>query len=150
LNKEMGERILEERQIFCAMTIEDAATIVGVMREVSAAYDVGSTKHRGIKSMADTAETTAPSPSRAGKKTRGRPARPTPETPQQRIDRLKAELQQAEDAKRALETQRDVIVGKAVVAHALANPDFGRQLAGILRTEVKGKADLAALSELLA
>lgn len=120
------------------------------MQDPQAAYDADRTKFRGIKSMADTAETIAPAPSQTKRKSRGRPAKPTPETPQQRIDRLKAELQQAEDAKRALEARRDVIVGKAVVAHALANPDFRSQLVGILRAEVKGKADLAALAELLA
>jgi hypothetical protein len=90
--------------------------------------------------------------SAAAKKTRGRPPKssPAPETPQQRIDRLKAELQQAEEAKKELERHRDSIVGKVVVTHALANPDYRRQLATLLRAEVKGKADLAALAELLA
>ncbi len=89
--------------------------------------------------------------SAAAKKTRGRPPKSSaPETPQQRIDRLKAELQQAEEAKKELERHRDSIVGKVVVTHALANPDYRRQLATLLRAEVKGKADLAALAELLA
>ena len=73
-----------------------------------------------------------------------------PETPQQRIDRLKVELQKAEADKAALEQQRDLIVGRVVVAHALANPDYGRQLASLLRNEVKAKSDLAVLGELLA
>ncbi|HEY5328269.1 MAG TPA: hypothetical protein VIJ79_00150 [Acidobacteriaceae bacterium] len=85
----------------------------------------------------------------AAKKSRGRPKSPTPETPQQRIDRLKAELQQAEEAKKIAEQQRDSIVGKVVVAHALANPDYRRQLAALLRAEIKSKADLTAIAELL-
>jgi hypothetical protein len=85
------------------------------------------------------------------KKTRGRPPKSSaPETPQQRIDRLKAELVKAEEAKKELEQQRDAIVGKVVVAHALANPDYRRQLAALLKAQVKGKAELAAIAELLA
>jgi flagellar hook-basal body complex protein FliE len=101
--------------------------------------------------MNDEAEipTASPTITTASKKSRGRPAKATPETPQQRIDRLKAELQKAEEAKKAAEQQRDSIVGKAVVAHAFAHADFKRQLAGILRSSLKGKADLASIAELL-
>jgi hypothetical protein len=92
-------------------------------------------------------------PARAAKR-RGRPAGNTaskkPETPQQRIDRLKTELRIAEQAKREIEARRDAIVGKAVVAHALANADYRKQLAGLLRKEVTGKGDLAIIGELLA
>ena len=38
-----------------------------------------------------------------------------------------------------------MIVGAVVVRHARANEDFRRQLASILRVEVKAKADLADL-----
>lgn len=93
----------------------------------------------------------------ASKKRRGRPAgsktgtrvENKAETPQQRIDRLRAELQKAEEDKAALERQRESIVGKAVLAHARANPDYHKQLVSLLRNEVKAKADLAALDELL-
>ena len=92
------------------------------------------------------------------KKRRGRPAgskagarvEKKAETPQQRIDRLRAELQKAEEDKAALERQRESIVGKAVLAHARAHPDYHKQLASLLRNEVKAKADLAILDELLA
>jgi hypothetical protein len=85
------------------------------------------------------------------KKTRGRPPKSSaPETPQQRIDRLKAELVKAEQAKKELEQQRDSIVGQVVVAHALANPDYRRQLSALLRKEITGKGDLAIIGELLA
>jgi hypothetical protein len=86
----------------------------------------------------------------AAKKGRGRPPKSSaPETPQQRIDRLNAELQQAHEAKKIAEQHRDFIVGRVMVAHALANPDFRKQIAAILKTEVKGKGELAAISELL-
>src|SRR5271165_5999665 len=96
-----------------------------------------------------TASTATSSATSSTKKSRGRPKSPTPETPQQLIDRLKAELQKAEEAKKIAEQHRDSIVGKTVVAHALANADFKRQLATVLRKEVKSKADLAAIAELL-
>lgn len=83
------------------------------------------------------------------KKSRGRPKAVAPETPQQRIDRLQVELAQAHEAKKIAEQQRDSIVGKVVVAHALANPDYRKQLAELLRREVTGKGDLAVIAELL-
>jgi hypothetical protein len=95
------------------------------------------------------------------KKPRGRPAgRPrladsetpkpkTHETPQQKIERLQAELQQAHEAKKIADQHRDSLVGSVVVAHALAHADYKRQLATILRAEIKNKADLAAIAELL-
>jgi hypothetical protein len=92
---------------------------------------------------------TAAPRTRQAKNPRGRPKAAAPETPQQRIDRLKAELQQAEEAKKLIEQQRDSIVGKIVVAHAAANADYRRQLATLLRAEVKGKADIAIIAELL-
>lgn len=47
------------------------------------------------------------------------------------------------------EQQRDAIVGAVIVRYALVHPDFRRQLADILRAEVKSKTDLAAIAELL-
>jgi hypothetical protein len=99
---------------------------------------------------------TAPAvtPSDTARKRRGRPAgnKPDrkPETPQQRIDRLKTELRAAEQAKREIEAKQDSIVGTAIVTHALANADYRKQLAVVLRKEVTGKSDLAAISDLLA
>lgn len=87
------------------------------------------------------------------KKRRGRPAGKAAdakqETPQQRIDRLKSELRQAEQAKREFDAKRDSVVGQIVVSHALADPTYRRQLATLLRDKVDGKADLALLAELL-
>jgi hypothetical protein len=58
-------------------------------------------------------------------------------------------LREAEEAQKIAEQQRDAIVGRVVVAHALAHADFKRQLSGILRAAIKSKADLAAIGELL-
>lgn len=82
-------------------------------------------------------------------KSRGRPPSQKPETPQQQIDRLRAELQKAEEAQKLVEQHRAAIVGKVVVNHALANQDYRRQLAALLRAEVKNKSELAAIAELL-
>jgi hypothetical protein len=75
--------------------------------------------------------------------------RSAPETPQQRIDRLQAELQKAQEAQKLENERQATIVGAVVVRHAATNMDFHRQLAAILRTEVKAKADLAAIASLL-
>lgn len=83
------------------------------------------------------------------KNPRGRPPSPKPETPQQQIDRLRAELQKAEEAQKLVEQHRAAIVGKVVVNHALANDDYRRQLAALLRAEIKNKSELAAIAELL-
>jgi len=95
----------------------------------------------------DTLQATRP------QKRRGRPsgnaAPKKPETPQQRIERLKAELQAAEREKREIEAKRDSIVGRVLVAHALENDGYRKQLATLLRDKVKGKGDLAILTELL-
>jgi hypothetical protein len=111
--------------------------------------------------MTDTVENSdaTPSPSAStvtgsatppAKKPRGRPPKlAVTETPQQTIDRLEAQLQQAREAKKIAEQQRDAIIGKVVVAHALAHADYRHQLAALLRDEVKSKADLAAIAELL-
>ena len=106
--------------------------------------------------MTDNVENTAspasPPPSAPGKKGRGRPPNKatSTETPRQRIERLRAELQKAEAAQQAAEQHQDAIVGKVVRRHALAHADYRRQLATLLRAEVKSKADLAAIAELLA
>lgn len=92
------------------------------------------------------------------KKTRGRPRSVTPpetpkqkspETPQQKIERLEAELQKAREAKKAADQNRDSIVGSVVVQHAFNNPEFRRQIAALLRCNVKNKSDLATIAELL-
>ena len=94
--------------------------------------------------------TAAPAITTAAKKSRGRPAKPTQETPQQRINRLQAELQQAHEAQKKLEQQRDSVVGRVVVAHALAHAEYRKQLVALLREEVTSKGDLAVIGELLA
>ena len=93
----------------------------------------------------------APSPPSAPTKNpRGRPPKvAAKETAQQRIERLEAELTKAREAKKLAEQHQESIVGAAVVRHARADDKFRRQLAALLRAEVKGKADLAAIAELL-
>jgi len=59
-------------------------------------------------------------------------------------------LQKAEDDAKIVAQHRDSIVGKVVVAHALANPDYRHQLTTLLRAEVKNKTDIAVIAELLA
>jgi|SRR5271166_4152829 len=98
--------------------------------------------------MTTDAEIAAPSPHKAAKKGPGRP-RATTENPQQRIERLQAELHLAHEALKIAEQHRAMIVGAVVVRHARADEDFRRQLASIIRAEIKAKADLAAISDLL-
>jgi hypothetical protein len=98
--------------------------------------------------MTTDAEIAAPSPSPTTKKRPGRP-RSTPETPQQRIERLQAELRQAQEAQKLEDEKQATIIGAAVVRHARTNADFRRQLAAVLRAEVKAKADIAAIANLL-
>jgi hypothetical protein len=98
--------------------------------------------------MTTDAEIAPLSPPPTTKKGPGRP-RSTPETPQQRIERLQVELHQAQEAQKQAEQRQAAIVGAVVVRHARANEDFGRQLAAILRAGVKAKADLAAIADLL-
>jgi hypothetical protein len=99
--------------------------------------------------MTTDAEIAAPSPTPAAvKKGPGRP-RATPETPQQRIERLQAELRQAQEAQRLADQRQAEIVGAAVIRHARTNAEFRRQLAFVLRGEVKAKADIAAIANLL-
>jgi hypothetical protein len=98
--------------------------------------------------MTTDAEIAPPSPSPATKKGPGRP-RSTPETPQQRIERLQAELHQAQESKKQADERQARIVGAAVVSRARADENYRRELAVILRAGVKVKADLAAIADLL-
>ena len=100
--------------------------------------------------MPSEVESPVPSPAPAAKKPRGRPPKAAlPETHQQKIERLQAELEQAREAKRLADERQAVIVGRVVISHALADPDYRRQLVALLRKEVTGKAELAAINELL-
>ena len=100
--------------------------------------------------MPSEVESPVPSPPPAAKKPRGRPPKVAmPETHQQKIERLQAELEQAREAKRLAEERQAGIVGRVVISHALADPDYRRQLVTLLRAEVTGKAELAAINELL-
>jgi hypothetical protein len=98
--------------------------------------------------MTTDAEIAPSSPPPATKKGPGRP-RSTPETPQQRIERLQAELHNAQKALKLADERQATIVGDVVVRHARTNVDFRRQLATILRAGVKAKGDLAAIADLL-
>jgi hypothetical protein len=98
--------------------------------------------------MTTDTETASPSPSPATKKGPGRP-RSSPETPQQRIERLQAELQQAHEAKKLVEQKQALIVGMAVIHRSRADENYRPQLAAILRDEIKSKTDLAAIADLL-
>jgi hypothetical protein len=98
--------------------------------------------------MSSDAEIAPPSPSTTTKKGPGRP-RSTSETPQQRIERLQAELHQAQEAQKEADERQAAIVGAAVVRHARADENYRRELAAILRAEVKAKADLAVIAGLL-
>jgi len=84
-----------------------------------------------------------------GKKPRGRPRLADVETPKQRVDRLQAELREAQAALRLMEEKRAALVGVAVVRHARHNTEFARHLAVALRAEVKSQADQAAIADLL-
>ena len=68
---------------------------------------------------------------------------------QQRVERLQAELRNTQDVLKLGEEKRAAIVGGATVRHARKNPEFRRTLAAVLRAEVKSKADLAAVADLL-
>ena len=78
--------------------------------------------------MTTDAEIAPPSPPPATKKGPGRP-RSTPETPQQRITRLQAELHQAQEAQKQTEQKQAAIVGAAVVRRARADENYRRELA---------------------
>jgi hypothetical protein len=96
-------------------------------------------------------ETEAPLPSgiSEAKKQRGRPANSATETHRQKIERLQAELKDAQEALRASEEKRALIAGHAALRHARHNAEFARLFAAALRAEVKAKGDLAAIKDLL-
>lgn len=98
--------------------------------------------------MDNEAENAAPSPP-SGAAKRGRPPRAAAETQQQRVERLQAELRAAQDALKLTEERRASIIGAAALRHARKDGEFRRVLAAALRAEVKGKADLAAIADLL-
>lgn len=98
--------------------------------------------------MSDSGET-LPSPApAASEKRRGRP-QAGPESQKQRVERLQAELREAQAALKQNEEKRAGIVGTAALRHARHNAEFARQLAAALRAEIKAKADRAAVGDLL-
>src|SRR5271168_4588818 len=101
-------------------------------------------------SVMDTNGETLPSPPPAeGQRTRGRPRQSVAETHQQRVERLQAELKEAQAALKVSEEKRAGIVGHASLRHARHNTEFARHLAAALRAEVKSKADRAIVADLL-
>jgi hypothetical protein len=93
---------------------------------------------------------TLPSPAlSAAKNPRGRPRHSATESQNQRIKRLQDELRQAQAALKISEDRRASIVGAAVLRHVRHDADFARRLAAMLHTEVKAKADRAAIRDLL-
>jgi hypothetical protein len=109
----------------------------------------------GELTMPDDVKIAAPSPPPSPvKKGRGRPRSVTTESPQQRIERLEAELHHAHEARKIAEQHRAALVGAVVLTHARTDEDFRRELAVVLRmaltlrAEFKSKADRATLSEL--
>ena len=93
---------------------------------------------------------TLPSPALpAGKIPRGRPRQSATESQHQRIKRLQDELRQAQAALKISEERRAAVVGAAALCHVRLNTEFARQLAIMLRAEVKAKADRAAIRDLL-
>ncbi len=98
--------------------------------------------------MPSDSEIAPPAPSSAAKNRPGRP-RKNPETPEQRIERLQAELQQAQLVLKVAEETRAAIVGTAAIRRARLHQEFRHHLAVALRAEVKSKADLAVIADLL-
>lgn len=90
----------------------------------------------------------SPAPA-ASERRRGRPPTAGPETARQRVERLQAELKEAQAALKASEEKRAAIVGHACLRHAQHNDEFARQLADALRAEVKPKADRATIADLM-
>lgn len=100
--------------------------------------------------MSATTETDVSPPAMdTSKRSPGRPRSTAAETAQQRIERLQGELHQAHQRLKLAEEKRASIVGAVVVRHARANEDFRRQLAAVLRAELKSKADLGTVADLL-
>jgi len=91
-----------------------------------------------------------PSPAPAeGKRARGRPRQSVAETHQQRVERLQAELKEAQAALKLSEEKQAGIVGHACLRHARRNAEFARHLAAALRAEIKSKAERATVADLL-
>jgi hypothetical protein len=88
----------------------------------------------------------SPSPAQATPR-RGRP-QAGPETHKQRVERLQAELREAQAAMKQAEEKRAAIIGHACLRHVRHNAEFARQLAAALRAEVKAKSDRAAIGDL--
>jgi hypothetical protein len=98
----------------------------------------------------DASDETVPSPPPTeGQRRRGRPRQPVTESHRQRVERLQDELRQAQAALKLSEEKCALIVGSASLRHARRNTEFARQLAAMLRIEVKSKADRATVAELL-
>lgn len=98
----------------------------------------------------DTGEEPLPSPTVSkGKKGPGRPRQAATETHKQRVERLQAELKEAQAALKLTEEKQAAIVGAAALRHARRNVEFARQLAAMLRAEVKAKAERAIVADLL-
>ncbi len=90
----------------------------------------------------------SPSPTPATEqRRRGRP-QAGPETHRQRVERLQAELREAQAAMKQADEKRAGIVGAAALRHARHNAEFSRQLAAALRAEVKSKADRSLIADL--
>jgi hypothetical protein len=66
-----------------------------------------------------------------------------------RVKRLQAELRDAQAALKLSEEKQDAVVGAAALRHARGNAKFGKELAAMLRAEVKAKADRAIVADLL-
>ena len=79
----------------------------------------------------------------------GRPRQPAADSHKQKIERLQAELKEAQEALRVSEEKRASIVGHASLRHARHNTEFARQLAAALRAEIRSKADRATVADLL-
>jgi hypothetical protein len=93
--------------------------------------------------------TPSPAPSSGGKNARGRPRQGNAESQQQKIERIRQELRQAEAALKVSEEKRASIVGAAVIRHARHHTEFARHLTAALRAEVKAKADRTTVADLL-
>jgi hypothetical protein len=99
--------------------------------------------------MATNGETLpSPAPPADDKKRRGRP-QAGPESHKQRVERLQAELKEAQAAMKQADEKRAAIVGHAAIRYARRNSEFARQLAAMLRAEIKAKADRATIADLL-
>ena len=99
--------------------------------------------------MSDGGEKSPSPPPTASEKRRGRPLA-GPENARQRVERLQAELREAQAAMKQAEEKRASLVGHACLRHARHNAEFARHLAAALRSEIKAKSDRAAVADLVA